>query len=193
MEILAIILTVTFIIFMVTVIVLNFNCRKDNKVVVQCSEGATFPRKAHNGDASFDLCALEDTPVLYPGRMVIPTGIKIQMPEGIHSFIMPTSGNSLKGLNARIKVLDGLVEDYRLDADVLIGTIDSNYRGELNVIIRVHQDVRPEDNIFIKKGIKVAQLWVTEECSIIPLKGEVNKNTSRKEAGLGSTDKKEGK
>ena len=98
-----------------------------NEVVVEYGEGAVPLKKAHRGDACYDLCVSRDV-ILKNGRQVLPTEIRLGLPLGYHAFILPTSGNCSKGMNARIVNEAGEKVEHRIDADVEIGTID-NFAG----------------------------------------------------------------
>jgi dUTP pyrophosphatase len=85
-----------------------------------CREGAVMPSYARKGDAGMDVCAAEDV-LLKPGQTsIVPTGLKLAVPEGYEIQIRPRSGISLK-------------TPLRLSNSP--GTIDSGYRGELGIII----------------------------------------------------------
>lgn len=71
------------------------------------------------------------------------------MPEGYEAKVEPRSGYSSKGFEAY-----EADSKRRIDADVIVGKIDSDYRGEIGVI--VHS--RENKNFFIHKGQRIAQL-----------------------------------
>lgn len=154
-------------------------------IEVEQEDGAYELSKAHDGDASFDLLIKKDTP-LHQGRQILETGLKLKMPKGYHAFIMPTSGNSLKGMNARLRDEYG-VHERRVSGDVRIGTIDNNYRGNLGVIFDCYEDIT--EDIFIPDGIKVAQLWVVKEVDAEVNYGKINDTTERGNGAWGTTDK----
>lgn len=158
-------------------------------VIVEYSEGATVLAKANKNDASYDLCVDRDITIVN-GRQKLSTGIKLKMPEGIHCFIMPTSGNSTKGMNARKRLEDGTIADYRLSGHIKIGTVDNCYRGEIGVTFDCYEHVNGD--IFIKKGTKVAQVWFAKEQNLNMVSGKVENDTERGDAGFGHTDKLEG-
>lgn len=84
-------------------------------------EGAQLPAYQTPGSAGLDLCAYVACPSgrieLAPGGVYrISTGIALEIPEGFEAQVRPRSGLSLKGLN------------------VALGTIDSDYRGEIQVL-----------------------------------------------------------
>lgn len=110
------------------------------------TETAIMPTKATAGSAAYDLYADSDTIVL-PGRSAISTGIAIELPNGYLADVRPRSGYSLKGFTGN--------GSARFDCDVLLGTIDSDYRGSINVIVR-NNDIAFK----IKAGQRIAQLLI---------------------------------
>ena len=110
------------------------------------TESAVMPTKATAGSAAYDLYADSDTIVL-PGRSAISTGIAIELPYGYLADVRPRSGYSLKGFAGN--------DTARFDCDVLLGTIDSDYRGNINVIVRNN-----EMAFNVKAGQRIAQLLI---------------------------------
>jgi len=79
---------------------------------------AVLPRYAHDGDAGFDLVAVEDV-IIEPGETkLVPTGLAVELPPGYELQVRPRSGVTLK---TKLRVQ--------------LGTVDSNYRGEIGVIV----------------------------------------------------------
>lgn len=111
-------------------------------------EAAILPRKATSGSAAYDLFCPYDCE-LREGRQVIPLGIALEIPQGYEAKIEARSGYSSKGFAATL----GQTE-YRLDADVITGKIDSDYRGEIGVIIHSREQYIHR----IKAGQRIAQL-----------------------------------
>lgn len=134
--------------------------------------GSDLPLPAYEtaGSAGMDLCAAVDRPVtLAPGaRALIPTGFAIALPPGYEAQVRPRSGLALKhGI--------GL-----LNAP---GTIDSDYRGEVGVIV-VNHGAEPFD---VTRGLRIAQMVVApvsqaawQEVADLP-------ETGRGAGGFGST------
>lgn len=91
------------------------------KVFIEiCREGALLPAYAKPGDAGMDVCAAEDV-IIRPGEtVIIPTGLKLAIPEGYEVQVRPRSGISLK---------------TPLRIPNAPGTIDSGYRDELGIIM----------------------------------------------------------
>lgn len=88
--------------------------------IEKVSEKAIIPTYANAGDAGLDLYAIEDTTIAPGETKIVGTGIKIALPLGYQAEVRPRSGVSSK-TNLRIANSPG--------------TIDSNYRGEIGVII----------------------------------------------------------
>src|SRR5262247_927762 len=107
-------------------------------------QGLPLPARATPGAAGFDLhAALERDLVLAPGdRALVPTGFAIAVPEGYEAQVRPRSGLALR---------HGLVLPNAP------GTIDSDYRGELSVIV-MNAGREP---ITLHRGDRIAQLVVT--------------------------------
>lgn len=84
--------------------------------------GAVVPAYAHAGDAGFDLCFAGDTSLtLEPGaHRLVPTGLAMEIPGGFEVQVRPRSGLAAK---QGVTVLNAP------------GTIDSGYRGEVQVCL----------------------------------------------------------
>ncbi|PEU21347.1 deoxyuridine 5'-triphosphate nucleotidohydrolase [Bacillus wiedmannii] len=86
--------------------------------VKRLHEDAVIPKYAKPGDSGFDLVAVEDV-IIEPGETkVIPTGLAFEIPNGYEMQVRPRSGISRK---TKLRVV--------------LGTIDSGYRGEVGVIV----------------------------------------------------------
>ena len=127
------------------------------------------PFYATSGSAAVDLCARIDDglAVLMPGeRALIPTGIRIAMPEGIAAEVQPRSGLALK---LGITVLN------------TPGLIDSDYRKEVGVIL-INKGDEP---FMINHGDRIAQMKFIEYVRACFEFGHVDDDTGR--GGFGST------
>ncbi len=112
-------------------------------VPIELSEGAKIPEYKSKYSAGADLYAVikDETKkymVIYPNqRLRIDTGIKLQLPLNAEAQIRPRSGMSLiKGLN------------------VILGTIDSDFRSEIGIILHNMTDKK----IIINRGDRLAQI-----------------------------------
>ena len=133
---------------------------------------AKMPAYAHHGDAGVDLYSVIDH-TLRPGeRVLVPTGLKMAIPEGYEGQVRPKSGLALKH---GITVLN------------TPGTVDAPYRGEVGVIL-INLDTKTPYEI--KKGEKVAQMvFARVEHAALSEAKELTA-TTRGEGGFGSTGKK---
>lgn len=141
-------------------------------VLVQNDSKFDLPSYATKASAGADLKAVLDDPLeLGPlERKIVPTGLKIALPEGYEAQVRPRSGLASKH---GITVLNAP------------GTIDADYRGEIGVIL-----VNLSNTAFtIQPGERIAQLVVAkfEQIDWLPTK-QLSK-TERGEGGFGSTGK----
>lgn len=113
-------------------------------MIVKYDEGALKLKLNYSTDVGHDLAPKEDT-TIFPGRNLVKTGVHIALPIDMEATIRPRSGCSLKGMPA----VSG-----RRDADVLIGTIDPGYIGDVGIIIRSHERMP----FVIPAGERIAQL-----------------------------------
>lgn len=130
--------------------------------------GAT-PEYATEGAAGADLRALADA-VLEPGqRAAVPTGVRLQIPPGYVGLIWPRSG---------LAVRHGI--------DTLAGVIDSDYRGEVQVVLVNHG----ADTVRIAAGDRIAQILFqkVERASVVAVPGL--DATARGAGGFGSSGRR---
>ena len=111
---------------------------------------AVIPTKATPQSACYDVYAPEDF-VVRPGRSVLPLGLAIELPQGYAAEIRPRSGYSSKGFAGTLAY-----SEYRFDADILHGVIDSDYRDGIGAIIHSHEN----RSFTIKKGQRIAQMLI---------------------------------
>ena len=136
------------------------------------AEGLTFPAYETPGSAGMDLRAAigaDEVMTLEPGaRALVPTGLKIALEPGYEAQVRPRSGLALKH---GVTTLNSP------------GTIDSDYRGELGVILINHGQVPFE----IRRGERIAQMVIARhEQAVIECVENLDK-TERGEGGFGST------
>ncbi len=134
-------------------------------------DNAVTPHYEHDGDAGMDLYAVEDSS-LHPGeRKLIPTGLQVEVPKGYEMQIRPKSGLALK---------------YGITVLNTPGTVDSCYRGEVEVIMLNASDRDYE----IKAGEKVAQAVIAKVEKAVVEEVEELTETQRGSGGFGSTGRK---
>ncbi|MGE5422169.1 MAG: dUTP diphosphatase [Ignavibacteriales bacterium] len=134
------------------------------------SKGIPLPNYMTSGASGVDLYAANEEPVIIdPGTLaLIPTGLKIAVPEGYEAQVRPRSGLALKH---GITVLN------------TPGTIDADYRGEVKVIV-INLGT---DEYIVDRGERIAQMVF---CPIVQVEfAEVDSldETNRGEGGFGHT------
>ena len=129
-----------------------------------------MPRYATKGAAGADVSALLSSPItLRPGEYkAIPTGLYMEIPEGYEVQVRPRSGLALKH---GITVLNAP------------GTIDSDYRGEVCVILINHS----QKPFVIENGDRIAQLVTAKTSRLEFTEVDDLSATERGEGGFGST------
>ena len=139
------------------------------EIHVVLDEGAVAPCYATEGSAGLDLCSSESVTLNPMERKCIATGVRVAIPRGYEGQVRPRSGLALRhGL--------GMVNS--------VGTIDSDYRGEIGVLL-INFGTDP---VQILAGDRIAQLVI---CPIAHVRvisdGATLSETSRGEGGFGST------
>ena len=135
-------------------------------------EGAILPTYGSAEAAGADLYACIEKPVpIAPGETAfIPTGIAMEVPKGCAGLVYARSGLACKrGLAPANKV----------------GVVDSDYRGEINVVLHNHGD-KPQT---IENGDRVAQMVITPVLTPPYEAAEELSDTARDGGGFGSTGK----
>lgn len=136
--------------------------------VKKISNNATIPSRGSKHSVGYDLYSAKDIMIPSNSHKLIPTDIAICMPKGVYGRIAPRSGLS-----------------YKYSTNVGAGVIDSDYRGNIKVLLFNHGI----SNLKIKKGERIAQL-ILEKCKIVSVEEVKELNyTQRGEKGFGSTGK----
>ncbi|MDR6954028.1 dUTP pyrophosphatase [Ancylobacter sp. 3268] len=141
-------------------------------LVLPHGEGLPLPSYATEGAAGLDLIAAvpEGEPlVLAPlGRAAVPTGLGLAVPAGFEAQVRPRSGLALK---SGVTVLNAP------------GTVDSDYRGEVKVLL---VNLGPEP-FTIERGMRIAQMVVAPVTRVTLEKSRDLEKTTRGDGGFGST------
>ncbi len=133
-------------------------------------EGIEAPGYMSQGASGMDLRAAVSEPVLLePGkRKLIPTGVAVSMPAGYEAQVRPRSGLAIK---------------HGITCLNSPGTIDSDYRGEINIIL-INLG---EESFLIERGMRIAQI-IFSEVTQAQLEFEVELDaTVRGSGGFGHT------
>ena len=129
-----------------------------------------LPRYESSGAAGMDLRAFLDREItiLPMGRERIPTGLFIEVPQGYEAQVRPRSGLAM---HSGVTVLN------------TPGTIDSDYRGELGVIL-INLGNEP---FTVKNGDRIAQMLISPVVRVKVSEAEFLSETERGTGGFGST------
>jgi len=130
------------------------------------SETSKVPMRMSEGAAGYDIYSNEDTIIKSQNRQLISTGISIEIPDNVYGQIAPRSSLAIK------------------EIDVGAGIIDSDYRGEVKVLL-INNSV---NDFVVKKGDRISQLILkmiyTPQIKIV----EHLSNSERNDGGFGSTN-----
>lgn len=134
------------------------------------NEDLPLPRYMSHGASGMDLLAAVTEPVTIPPKEVamIPLGIRIALPEGFEAQVRPRSGLAAK---RGIGILNSP------------GTIDSDYRGEIKVILFNFG----KEPFVINRGDRIAQMVITRVAKATLIKQDHLEDTPRGSGGFGHT------
>lgn len=135
--------------------------------VKKLTSDAVVPELATLSSAGFDLSSVEEVSIGTGDRVVVDTGIALEIPRGFEGQVRPRSGMAFK---FGITVLNSP------------GTIDSDYRGPIKVIL--YNTGPPYD---VKVGDRIAQLVIQRVPKVKFEPAEELSDTERGDGGLGST------
>jgi dUTP pyrophosphatase len=130
--------------------------------------GLPLPAYATTGAAGMDVVSAEDVTIAPGARHAVATGLALAIPEGYEIQVRPRSGLALK---------------HGITVPNTPGTIDSDYRGELKVILINHGD----EPFAIARGDRVAQLVLAPVVQAAWSEVAELDATERGEGGFGST------
>ena len=139
-------------------------------LIKRLSKNITLPKYETDGSSGMDLAAnIENEIDLEPGKTaIIPTGLAVSIPKKFEIQIRPRSGLAAKN---QISVLN------------TPGTIDSDYRGELKVIL-INLG---KENFKIEKGLRIAQMVLCPVVRATLKEVDILEETRRGAGGFGST------
>ncbi|PGL14358.1 dUTP diphosphatase [Bacillus cereus] len=142
------------------------------RVKIKRVKDVELPKYAKPGDSGFDLVAAEDT-IIWPGETkVVQTGLAFEIPPGYELQVRPRSGMTR---NTKLRVV--------------LGTVDSGYRGEVGVL--VDNNERPISlNMkahVIEKGTRIAQGVIVPVVTAHFVEVDELSDSERGKGGFGST------
>ena len=137
--------------------------------VTRILPNAQLPVRGSSAAAGYDLFSTDSYVVLPGRRVVVSTGISIQLPPGTYGRIAPRSGLAVK---------HGL--------DTLAGVIDPDYTGEIKVVLH---NLDMQQPFVIRPGYRIAQLILENYtvAEVVEIPSEHTPLTERGSAGFGST------
>jgi dUTP pyrophosphatase len=139
-------------------------------VVLPHAKELDLPAYATPHAAGMDLCAaVSQDMILQPGeRKLVPTGLSIALPEGLEAQIRPRSGLALKN---GLSVLNSP------------GTIDADYRGEIQIILANLGN----EAFTITRGMRIAQMVIASYVKASWQETQTLPDSQRGSGGFGST------
>jgi len=156
------------------------------------NKNAIVPTKGREGDAGFDLFTLSEATIQPYQTIVIPTGISVQLETNQEATIRPRSGITLKGCGGCFGTIYPPTEMPPTYTEcspylrVQLGTLDSNYRGDIGIIVYNQEDYEVD----IPAKTKLAQMVIgyisTDEVIVVDELDESERN----EKGFGSSGTK---
>ncbi|MCD4848299.1 MAG: dUTP diphosphatase [Candidatus Aegiribacteria sp.] len=140
--------------------------------VLEHARDLPLPARATRGSSGVDMMAAIYSPlVIDPGkRVLIPTGLKVSIPRGYEWQIRPRSGNALK---------------YGVTVLNSPGTIDSDYRGEVQIILANLSD----EPFLVERGDRIAQAVLAPVACPVLKAIEKLPDTERGDGGFGHSGK----
>lgn len=137
--------------------------------VLQIDSDLPLPQNAYTGDGAVDLRSTINATLAPFERILVPTGIAIELPEGYAALVLPRSGLAIK---------------HGVTLVNAPGLIDSNYRGEIGAIV-INMD--PHELFEIKRGDRIAQLMVIKVETPAFQQVDMLSDTDRGAGGFGSS------
>jgi dUTP pyrophosphatase len=134
--------------------------------IKKLNPAAQIPKRNTPTDAGYDLCAIGSYCIPSGGRILVKTGLAVEIPEGLYGRIAPRSGLALK---------HGI--------DVLAGVLDSGYRNEVGIVL-----VNLGGQTFtVNEGDRIAQLIIEKCYDANFVETDVLPDSVRGENGFGSS------
>ena len=136
--------------------------------VVRQDPELALPAYAREGDAGLDLLAAAPVTLAPGARQIVPTGLRVAIPEGFAGLVLPRSGLALR---TGVTVLNAP------------GLIDSGYRGEVGVLLVNHGS----EPVTVRRGERIAQLVIQPVARAVLVEVRGLEATQRGAGGFGST------
>ncbi len=145
---------------------------------------ARVPFQAREFDAGFDLCSIDHYTIQPLQRVLVRTGLSVEIPPGFYGQIAPRSGLAL---NKGIDTLAGVIDSgYRAEIGVILINFDVDFQSLLNPNV-VNAIVGNPARFVIKPGDKIAQLLIKSCASVEWIEAEELSDSERNVSGFGSS------
>jgi dUTP pyrophosphatase len=138
------------------------------QIPVTLTSEAKIPRYQSASAAGLDLCSVVSFELQPMERKLVPTGVRVAIPHGFEGQVRPRSGLALK---------------YGISMVNAPGTIDSDYRGEIGVLL-INMGA---EAVAFEQGDRIAQLVISPVIRAELVTVEILPDTERGESGFGST------
>lgn len=152
-------------------------------------DGGIMPQKKSVYAGAYDVYCPEDTPIHY-GRQIINLKFQLEMPPYLKVDVRARSGYASKGFEVVYDRSDGTVDKILISADVILGLVDADYRGNVGVLLKVdmaqYTDIK---DCYIPKGERIAQMAFTFVPNVALLQSETLDMSVDRGGGFGHTNR----
>lgn len=157
--------------------------------------GGIMPTKGSEFAAAYDVYAPENIELKY-GRQVIDLKFQIELPHGYAAIIQPRSGFACKGMQVQAMIrhwwfllLGVCSKEKRVDADVIVGLVDEDYRDSVGVLVKSNY-LPIFRKAVIPKGTRIAQMRIVKVPDAELLETESIDMSKNRGGGYGHTGTK---
>ena len=154
-----------------------------------------MPTKGSEFAAAYDVYAPENIELKY-GRQVIDLKFQIELPHGYAAIIQPRSGFACKGMQVQAMIrhwwfllLGVCSKEKRVDADVIVGLVDEDYRDSVGVLVKSNY-LPIFRKAVIPKGTRIAQMRIVKVPDAELLETESIDMSKNRGGGYGHTGTK---
>lgn len=156
--------------------------------------GGIMPTKGSKFAAAYDLYVPDDVELKY-GRQVIDLKFSIELPHGCAAIIQPRSGFTCKGMSVQsiirhwwFMLLGIFSKERRVDADVLVGLVDEDYRDNVGALVKSNH-LPIFRKAIITKGTRIAQMRIVQVPDTELMEVKELDMTKNRGGGYGSSGK----
>lgn len=154
--------------------------------------GGIMPTKGSEFAAAYDLYVPENIELKY-GRQVIDLKFSIELPHSYAAIIQPRSGFTCKGMQVQAMIrhwwfmlLGVFSKEKRVDADVIVGLVDEDFRGNVGALVKSNY-LPIFRKAIVPKGTRIAQMRIVEVPQSELLEVEELDMTKNRGGGYGHT------